>query len=56
MKDLATDPVQFVHKERNWKVKLGADSAAKNFMLFIDGVLYEELPDWQSDGIYRSST
>lgn len=55
LKDLAREPVKFKHQERNWLLKLGADAESKQFLLFINGVSFEELPEWDDKGICKSS-
>ena len=55
LKDLAQEPIKFKHKDRNWIVKLGADPNTKQFLLSINGRAYEDLPEWDDKGIYRSS-
>ena len=55
LKDLAREPVKFKHRERDWLLKLGADAESKQFLLFINGVPFEELPEWDDKGICKSS-
>jgi len=55
LKDLAKEPVKFRHRDRNWVVKLGADADSKQFLLFINGVQFEEIQEWDDKGICKSS-
>ena len=55
LKDLAREPVKFRHRERDWLVKLGADADSKQFILFINGVQFEDLPEWDDKGICKAS-
>ena len=53
--DLAISPIVFKHVKRKWEVKIGADAASKELLIHINGVAYDELPEFDDQGIYSSS-
>lgn len=55
LKDLAKEPLKIKHKPRNWIIKVGADAEAKQLQVWINGQSYEELKEWESNGLFKSS-
>ena len=53
--DLAVSPIVFKHVKRKWDVKIGADAATKELLIHINGVAYDDLPEFDDQGIYACS-
>ena len=44
--DLAVSPIVFKHVKRKWDVKISADAATKELLIQINGVAYDDLPEF----------
>ena len=53
--DLAVSPIVFKHVKRKWDVKISADAATKELLIHINGVAYDDLPEFDDQGIYACS-
>ena len=53
--DLAISPIVFKHVKRKWEIKIGADAVTKEFLIHINGVAYDDMPEFDDRAIYACS-
>ena len=41
--------------KRKWEIKIGADAVTKEFLIHINGVAYDDMPEFDDRAIYACS-